>query len=167
MHPEHFRCDSVHSFDVGRWNCRRAMWICHRIYMLLCRKLIISQHSNDIVQSLSRTCWLSMHFCVCTLRSAWMHMFRISDMEHAFSMVNNEMELLNLQTSFRHGNSKLLFAINLAGNSGKLSIVHSQSSHLKPTETRMNQLNFPLSQLSPIFSPTDYANGHLDVSNCN
>lgn len=103
MHPEHFRCDSVHSFDVGRWNCRRAMWIRHCIYMLLCRKLIISQHFYDIVQSLPRTCWLSMHFCVCTLRSAWLHMFLMLDKgygEHAFSMVNNEMELLNLQTSF-------------------------------------------------------------------
>lgn len=36
MYPEHFWCDIVHSFDMGRWNCWRHLRLCHRFDMLLC-----------------------------------------------------------------------------------------------------------------------------------
>lgn len=36
MYSEHFRCDIVHSFDMGRWNCWRHLWFRYRIDMLLC-----------------------------------------------------------------------------------------------------------------------------------
>lgn len=36
MYSEHFRCDIVHSLDMGRWNCWRHLWFRYRIDMLLC-----------------------------------------------------------------------------------------------------------------------------------
>lgn len=36
MYSEHFRCDIVHSSDVGRWNCWRHLRFCYRFNMLLC-----------------------------------------------------------------------------------------------------------------------------------
>jgi hypothetical protein len=36
MYPEHFRCDIVHSFDMGRWNGWRHLRFRYRPDMLLC-----------------------------------------------------------------------------------------------------------------------------------
>lgn len=36
VYPEHFRCDIVHSFDMGRWNCWRSLRFCYRFNVLLC-----------------------------------------------------------------------------------------------------------------------------------
>lgn len=36
MYSEHFRCDIVHSFDMGRWNCWRHLRFRYRFNMLLC-----------------------------------------------------------------------------------------------------------------------------------
>lgn len=36
MYSEHFRCDIVHSFDMGRWNCWRHLRFRYRSDMLLC-----------------------------------------------------------------------------------------------------------------------------------
>lgn len=54
MHSEHFRCDIVHSIDMGRWNGWRHLWIRNRIYMLLCRKYCLPYRvTNSIFHAFS------------------------------------------------------------------------------------------------------------------
>jgi len=57
MYPEHFRCDIVHSIDMGRWNGWRHLWLCYRFNMLLCGKISLS-----LSLSLSQLLQLHVHF---------------------------------------------------------------------------------------------------------
>lgn len=41
MYAEYFRCDIVHSFNMGRWNCWRHLRLLHSLYMLLCGEYIL------------------------------------------------------------------------------------------------------------------------------
>jgi hypothetical protein len=59
VYSEYFRCDIVYSLNMGRWNCRRRLWLPHSLYMLLCGEYHMRYNglkldTHNIMLSISR-----------------------------------------------------------------------------------------------------------------